>query len=288
MEGSSVNNQKTKAVLKAILFCIAFTLLFIALSFLKYLLPPNFERLAHGVAGTLAAFLTTAFFLKLDRKRFSDIGLVPRRGTVSKFIVGVLAGVLIMGLLAISVLYFSGAEIEVNANSNAAHFLLITLPLLPLAFMEELGFRAYPLVILQQRTGIRWSLLITSLLFALYHIVNGWSVTSSFLGPAIWGLVFGLAAIYSNGIAMPTGMHYAANLTTAAFGAAGNTVSLWTIKESTQPTSKHSAIDWAMLLPAFALLLFAVICIELYIKNRTTQTTLNKGSLSKLQPDTES
>ena len=117
--------------------------------------------------------------------------------------------------------------------------------------------------------GIRLSIIITSILFALYHIANGWTVASSFYGPGVWGLVFGLAAIYSKGIAMPTGIHYAANLTTSAFGAANNTVSFWILQvKPGSTTSQNGGIDWAAILPALALLVFAIICMELYIRRK--------------------
>ena len=173
-----------------------------------------------------------------------------------------------MGLLTTSVLYFSNVTIEANPRSNVWHFLLLTFPLIPLAFMEELGFRAYALQILKDKIGIRLSIVITSILFALYHIANGWTIASSFYGPGVWGLVFGLAAVYSKGIAMPTGIHYAANLTTSAFGIANNTVSIWTIKQPSIPATKSGIIDWLTIISAFALLAFAIICIEVYVRQK--------------------
>src|SRR5688572_23430669 len=171
MEATIQNNIKTKYIFKSVLFCVVFTGLLVIFSFAKGFIPNEFERLAHGVIGTLAAFLVTVLFLRFDKKRFSNIGLTFERSTVVKFFVGVITGVVIMGLLSMSVIYFTNVEIEVNQASNLLHFLLVTAPLLPLAFMEELGFRTYPLRILKDGIGIRLSIIITSILFALYHIV---------------------------------------------------------------------------------------------------------------------
>jgi len=270
MEDTIQNNIKAKYIFKSVLFCVVFTGLLVIFSFAKGFIPNEFERLAHGVIGTLAAFFATVLFLRIDRNRFSSIGLTFERNTVVKFLVGVITGVVIMGLLAMSVIYFTNVEIKVNQESNLLHFLLVTAPLLPLAFMEELGFRAYPLQILKDRIGIRLSIIITSILFGLYHIVNGWSIASSFYGPAVWGLIFGLAAIYSKGIAMPTGIHYAANLTTSAFGAKNTAASIWTVTQPDQAIVKHEGIDWSTILPSLVLLIFAAICIELYMRRKTT------------------
>ena len=270
MEDTIQNNIKAKYIFKSVLFCVVFTGLLVIFSFAKGFIPNEFERLAHGVIGTLAAFFATVLFLRIDRNRFSSIGLTFERNTVVKFLVGVITGVVIMGLLAMSVIYFTNVEIKVNQESNLLHFLLVTAPLLPLAFMEELGFRAYPLQILKDRIGIRLSIIITSILFGLYHIVNGWSIASSLYGPAVWGLIFGLAAIYSKGIAMPTGIHYAANLTTSAFGAKNTAASIWTVTQPDEAIVKHEGIDWSTILPSLVLLIFAAICIELYMRRKTT------------------
>jgi membrane protease YdiL (CAAX protease family) len=88
----------------------------------------------------------------------------------------------------------------------------------------------------------------------------------------VWGLVFGLAAVYSKGIAMPTGIHYAANLTTSAFGAASSTVSIWAIKQPNASSTKYGGTDWLTILPALALLLFAIFCIELYMRRKRPLT----------------
>lgn len=273
MQSTVQSNFKARSIIKSVLFCVVFTGLFVFFSFAKNLIPHNFERLTYGIIGTLAAFLTTFLFLKFDRKRFSDIGLSFERKTIVKFFTGVALGVIIMGILAASVLYFTHVKIYTNPNSNFLHFLLLTLPLIPLAFMEELGFRAYPLEILKNTVGIRLSIIITSILFGLYHIANGWTIASSFYGPAVWGLLFGLAAIYSKGIAMPTGIHYAANLTTSAFGEANNNVSLWTVKQINTSTMKSGGVDWETILPALALLVFSIICLELYMRRKSTGNT---------------
>lgn len=269
MEITIQNNIKTKYILKAILFCIVFTGFLFLFSFAKNFLPGNYERLAHGIIGILAALLTTALFLKFDRKQFSAIGLTFENKTLVKFFAGFIVGIIIMGLLVTGVLYSSNVSVKLNSEGRALYFFLVTLPLIPLAFMEELGFRAYPLRLLQDTIGIRLCIIITSILFALYHIANGWTIASSFYGPAVWGLLFGLAAVYSKGIAMPTGIHYAANLTTTAFGEPNNTTSIWIVRQSHITATESGGAYWKTIIPALILLVFAVLCLELYVRRKT-------------------
>lgn len=277
MSASAISSIKLKYIFKVVLFSIVFTAMLVAFSFFKNLLPTNFERLAHGTLGTLAALLTTVLFLKYDKKRFSNIGLNLNRKTPLKFFTGVVIGIAIMGLLAISVIYVNDLKVTVNSNSNVLYFLLMTLPLLPLAFMEELAFRGYPLEMLKHTTGIRLSIIVTSILFALYHVVNGWSVAASFYGPGVWGLIFGLAAVYSKGIAMPTGIHYSINLTTSSLGEKNTTASIWILEQPAIAVVEQTAMDWGTILPALSLFVFAIICIEVYMR-RATALNVNSNN----------
>jgi membrane protease YdiL (CAAX protease family) len=270
------NNSPTISIGKAILFCMLFTSLFFILSSTLNFAPAPFEKFAQGVTGTVAALLSVVIFLKFERRRFSDIGLVFQRSTITRFFIGVLLGICIMGLLVSGVLFFTKTVVSVNPTSTLAEFLLATAPLLLLALMEELGFRSYPLELLRKKIGIRSAIIITSLLFALYHVAMGWSIPRAFSGPAIWGLLFGIAAIYSKGIALPTGMHYAVNLTTSAFGDKDTKASLWTIEPVTADTVQRSAIDWTVIIPSLVILFLAIICMELHIRREKKKPLLEQ------------
>jgi uncharacterized protein len=260
---------KTRYILKSTLFCLLFIGLFVFFSFIKSFLPVKFETLGYGLIGTTAAFLITFLFLKIDKKTFADIGLKWENATLKKFFTGIVLGFGIMGLMTFGVIYFSGFKMETNESSSILNFLFCTLPLIPLAFMEEVAFRAYPLILLKDKLGIGMAILITSILFAGYHIANGWTVENAFLGAGVWGIVYGSAAIYSNGVAMPTGLHYAANLTTSLFGISGSSFNIWILKQKDGLTLTHyQSSQWAIIIPQIILLIFGVICVEWMVKNK--------------------
>jgi len=262
----SLFNVKSRSLLEATCFCFTFTGLFVLFSFLKSFVPDNFERLTHGTIGTMVALLTTYLFLKIDKKSFADIGLKFEKATIKRFFSGVLAGIVLMGLLALSAIFMADFKIEVNPNSNFLYFLYATLPLIPLAFMEEVGFRGYPLVLLQEKTGPRNAIIITSLLFALYHIANGWTIQGAFLGAGVWGIVYGLAAVYSRGLAMPTGIHYAANLIQAVFGLSNDSYNLLILKQQYGASlESYQSSLMETLIPQISLLIFGVICMKWYL-----------------------
>lgn len=269
------DNFKTNYLLKASLFCAAFTIIFILLSFFKSFIPAEQERLAHGIIGTIAAFLTTFAFLKYDKKSWKDIGLQYEKSTIGNFLSGILSGMVFMGLSVLFVIYYSGFKVETNPNSNIFHFLLMTLPLIPLAFMEELGFRAYPLVILTEHSGIRNSIIITSILFALYHLVNGWTIQNAFFGAGTWGILYSFTAIYSKGISMPTGMHYAANLTTSVFGVSDHSFNIWTLKlKNGDSLENYQSSEWITWIPQLSLLMFGVMLMEWWVRKQANNTDL--------------
>ncbi len=269
MPAISTPNICLKYILKAILFCIVFTLLLVLFSFTKSLISSKFDRLSYGVIGTAVAFFTTYIFLRWDKKSFSEIGLRFEKATIKKFLVGVLIGVVLMGFVTMCVIYFSDFSISLNGNSNLFKFLLYTSPLILLSLMEEVGFRAYPLMILKNKLDFRMAIIIISILFAVYHIANGWSVTSSFFGPGICGIIFGASAIYAKGIAMPTGIHYAFNLTTAAFGITNDSFNIWVLKQKNGLSlENYQNPPLVTILPQLFFLIVGLFCLRFIFKQK--------------------
>jgi|GEM_PF-7084901 membrane protease YdiL (CAAX protease family) len=145
---------KNPGIFKAILFCA------ICAGFLKLLsyLSSSISGLNNGfLSSSLAVgttLLITFLFLRFDKKRFSDIGLRFDKSTFKKFFAGFIIGVLVIFLLILGVAHLSEYKIEPNTNANVKFLLTLSLPItFLLAYMEEVAFRAYPLVTLRKRIG---------------------------------------------------------------------------------------------------------------------------------------
>lgn len=261
-----------RSILKAIIFSVLFTGGLIAISFAANLFPQNLVRLAYGILGSFVIIFITLVFIRVDKTKLAATGLKPGSRTILNFLIGFAAGLLIMGLMAFAVLYFYDVRIESNQKFDLWMFSLLAIQIFFLAMMEEVGFRGYSLVVLRNDLGVRQAIIISSILFALYHIANGWSIASSFYGPAVWGLIFASAAIYTKGIAAPTGLHFAANLTTSAIGEQGNTSSLWTIHQADIQLSNSQGVRWELILPSIFLLIFAIFCMEYFIRKKNIST----------------
>ena len=267
---SKAMTKKVHPIFKAALFCMAFTALYVLLSLLKSALFRETGNLAHALIGIFVALLVTWAFLKADKRSFRSIGLFLERPTISRFLMGIGLGIVLMAGMTAAVIFFSGFSLSRNPESDLLKFLMGSLPLLPLAFMEELAFRGYPFETLREKTGLRSSIYISALLFGLYHLANGWTLQNALLGAGVWGIIFGLAAHRSRGIALPTGLHYAANLTTSAFGISSGSYHLWVLKASDGGSlANYQGSMLETLLPQVGLLLVGVVGVE-WLRGRRT------------------
>lgn len=136
--------------------------------------------------------------------------------------------------------------------------------------MEEIAFRAYPFLKLNRVFGLRITQFIVALVFAFYHIIQGWDIQIAFLGPAIWALVFGLAAIWSNGIALPTGIHVALNLIQQLTGIkSGAYASIWVLEhEENAPAEAIALADTVGLATQILVLISALFLTEYYLRKK--------------------
>jgi uncharacterized protein len=181
-----------------------------------------FSRHVHGftfgIFGTAIAVLITWLFIKVEKKTFKNFNLVWKKETLPKFFKGLAIGIASFSLITLILVVFAGLKIEKNPEAINPWIWFWYLAIIPSAFMEEIVFRSYPLLKLNETFGLRLTQIFVSIAFALYHIALGWSALTAFLGPGIWALIFGIAAITSKGIALPTGIHVGLNLTLSILG----------------------------------------------------------------------
>ena len=271
-----MNNQlKIKSLLLSISSLIVFVLVFILLSQIKHLIPEKFERYTHGILGTIASLATVWLFLKYEKSTFKEYGLEWKKSTMKKFAIGLAIGAVICMIMLFTQVLYSGLEVRISDKQNITSFLIWSPAIIILAFMEEVAFRSYAFIKLDRVFGFRTTQIIIAILFALYHVLNGWTIGQSFIGPGILALVFGLSAKVSAGISMPTGLHSGVNLILALFVGKKNIESIWTIdfptevSESVLKANENFGIGIQL-----CLLILCVIATELYLKR--IKTTANR------------
>src|SRR5205085_7038454 len=128
---------------------------------------------------------------------------------------GFVAGSALFGLVALVRASVVGATWHVTgaAGLRAA---LVGLPLaLLLLLPEELLFRGYGFRQLRAFAGDHVALGLSAVAFGAYHLIGSGDYAMGavwrFATPALGGIVFGIAAMRTRGLALPIGLHWGAN-----------------------------------------------------------------------------
>jgi membrane protease YdiL (CAAX protease family) len=205
---SETESPKMNAIKKCAIFWILFAFsLIIRKVVSKYVLGFAWERFDSTIVGPILTLSIIAIMLKMERKNLADIGLKFEKDTIFKFLKGSAIGILIFLSTVVFFLLFTEATFISNNYKWHTTLIFLYLAILPVSFVEELAFRSYPLIALNKVFGLRATQLIIAIAYALFHIFQGWSFTSAFLSTATISFIYVLSAVWSKGIAIPTGIH---------------------------------------------------------------------------------
>lgn len=221
-------NRQTpqRVLLTNILYWSFYILLLVGTSFIAHTFSQLWFRYAYGIGGCLSIYLITFWFLKRNKKSFADVGLRFEPKTLFRFLQGFLLGTLFICALYGAVLVLEDVRFELVKNADIGLFFVACGAIFFNALHEEIAFRSYSLQTLQPSFGLWGSQLVIAVAFGIYHWVNGWGFVGAMLSTGSWALVFGLAAVVSKGIALPTGIHTSVNIGQALIG---SKQALWTI-----------------------------------------------------------
>ena len=189
-----------------------------------------------GIIVTIIAFIITFIAIKIDKKTFKEIGFYLDRKTPIRFSIGFILGLIITIIMLAILINFSSVEMIYNYNANIQTVLFWLLAFFPLAFMEEIIFRGYAFSKIHKNIGIWPAQILMAILFAWYHDFTGATLLNQLLGPGTWALIYGVAAIWSKGIALPTGLHMAINVVLAIVGEKDKRHAIWNLEYSTEVT----------------------------------------------------
>jgi uncharacterized protein len=228
MIGSSNANKHARwpVVTKALLFILGCAVASAVAAPFTRNLSVRWPEFIVGVIGSLWALGLTLVFVRWDEVCLDDVGAKPDRLSLARLVVGFLIGT---GMVALwmSISMATGYVHWERAPENGAVIAAITLiAYLALASREELAFHGYPLRRLEQSFGVWGAQLIVALVFALEHMVGGWSWTRALFGAGVGSLLFGMAAIATRGLAVPIGLHAAWNFGQSMMGLNGEPA-LW-------------------------------------------------------------
>ena len=162
----------------------------------------------------LAAMLAvTRMVLSLERRPAATLGLDLSMRRARELAAGLGGGALLtigMALLIGAVLPFPWAR---NPRFDTLAALYSLSWFVCSNAVEELVFRGYSFDRLIAGVGLWRAQAVTALVFALFHVANGWSWQVALTGTTIGSLLFGLVFVRWRSVPAAAGVHAAANWT---------------------------------------------------------------------------
>ncbi len=159
------------------------------------------------LAGVTA--LTLVFRKFIDRKEFVSLGFQKFR--VSKDLGLGLVSAFILIALGFIILYLSGNLIIESIRPDYSHLGGSLILCLMISWAEELSFRAYLLNNLMDSFHPYWGLVLSSLLFAAFHIFNAGMALVPFINIFLAGILLGIVFIYTRTIWYALSFHFSWN-----------------------------------------------------------------------------
>jgi uncharacterized protein len=141
------------------------------------------------------------------------------------------------------VMIVTGLRYERVPGFSFVEMMIALVTYIALACREELAFRGYPLQMLDRRFGAWIALLATAILFALEHVLGGWTWWQALFGSGIGALLFGAAALRTRGLAVPIGLHVAWNFGDAMLGGKG-VPGLWKPVAEANAIARIESAQW--------------------------------------------
>ena len=203
--------EKWSTVARISLFFLICALLLILAGPFCSRLPGQLSQVALGSITTVATVMVTGLFLRWDKLRFSDVGAAPTRQSMIRMLVAFAIGLLLVALQTCFVMLTGHVHWVRNSSISLASVGTALLAYLTLASREELAFRGYPLRRLDSSFGLWRAQFVVALVFSLEHVAGGSTWTNAMLGAFVGSLLFGMAALATQGLAVPIGLHAAWN-----------------------------------------------------------------------------
>lgn len=198
-------------LLRALLFMFGCALLLVFAGPLAKYFSSWRPNLTVAALASFGSLLLTMIFVRWDGIGLTDVGAAFNWWSLPRFAFGFLAGSALVA--AVAGISFAAGHVQWHRVQGSKPWVVFVSLLIYVALScrEELSFRGYPLRRLETVLGVWGSQILVALIFALEHVVGGWSWKSALLGAGVGSLLFGMAAISTRGLAVPIGIHAAWN-----------------------------------------------------------------------------
>ncbi|MGI9241798.1 MAG: CPBP family intramembrane glutamic endopeptidase [Verrucomicrobiales bacterium] len=212
--GDAQNPTWKKVVVSVLMFWIGYLLITFGVGFVTSLSisPEVWQLTAWGFISSIGLIALSWFLSRSDKGGRADLDWKVRPSSMGRLGVGLLIGA---GSFAVHVLIistFAGRiRFEWVPEVGVGIVLIYFARFLSTSCMEEIGFRGFALRRLSEKMGTWPVVCITTVFFGLSHLSYGWSLQTIALGVIPGGLLWGMSAVATRGLAVPIGLHAAWN-----------------------------------------------------------------------------
>ena len=163
--------------------------------------------------GELVATLLTVWILRwgIDRRSFLSLGLTLSRDYLRDLAAGVLCGIALISAI-FAAIFGSGGLAVLSLQLPSVSFVMLTIAMILVAINEELLVRGYLLGNLMTSTNNYVALLLSSLIFSLFHLMNPNNSIIGLVNIVLAGLLLGIYYIHKRNLWFPIGLHFSWNL----------------------------------------------------------------------------
>jgi len=172
---------------------------------------PNALGAVHPAAPAAALVALSWGFLRSEQRSLAVLGLGASWRRLGELIAGLVGGALLITVIALVVRLVLPFPWAWNPRFSAGMAAWSLLWFLCGNAVEELVFRGYGFERLIAGLGHWPAQLVTALLFALFHVVNGWPWQVALLNTTVGSLLFGLVFVRWRSVPAAVGVHAAAN-----------------------------------------------------------------------------
>ena len=227
--------------LRVAAFWLAYWAIFIGLGLVLGLVPPALRMLAAGLVVTAATVALTIVFTRSEGLSRAAAGADWANGSLKRFVLGFAFGAaMVVLLIGLTRLALGPVTFVRNGATGTSLIILMTVTFIALSAGEELGFRGYPFQRLRERYGIIAAQIIVALVFAVYHLLQGWPLVNALVGTTAGSVLFGVAVLASRGLAFPIGVHAAWNAGSWLLGMKDE-AGYWRLEPGRQPSFVEGA-----------------------------------------------
>ncbi|WP_346239000.1 CPBP family intramembrane glutamic endopeptidase [Niabella insulamsoli] len=209
----SFKRKSIKTCLRVLFFYLLSVIILITVSGLTKRFPKEYQDIYTAVLSSLLTLALVISFAKWERFRLDQAGIMIGRYSLKRFSMGFLIGFLmaVLQMLITTLFAHQYLKVAINPEINIGAIIANATLYLFIALREELVFRSYPLRALDKAFGSVAALSIMVVLFIFEHIASGMNWGMAIIGSGLGGLLFGLAALRTKGLALPLGLHSAWN-----------------------------------------------------------------------------